>query len=120
MACCSRTLFSACFHFFVRYDDLRMVGAQFLVAFDLDLGQDLEAGLEAQRLAVMNVQVGDARLRYRNHPQLFRLFAEVARDQRLDHVALQIFFEALPDDRRGHVPGAEARAAAPPSDISGQ
>ncbi len=93
--------------FLVFYFDFRMVGAQLLVALDLDLGHDLEAGLEAQRLAIMNMQVGDARLGDRNHSQLFGFLAEVARDQRLDHIALQVFFKSLPDDRRRHVPGAE-------------
>ena len=56
----------------------------------------------------MNVQVGDAGLRYRNHALFFRLFAEIARDQGLHHVALQVFLEALPDDGRGYMPGAKA------------
>ena len=99
------------FDFFILYDDLRMVGAQLFVALDHDLGHDLEAGLEAQRLAVMNVQVGDLGLRHRNQAELFGFFAEVARDQGLDHVAFQIFFEALLDDGRGHVAGAEAGQA---------
>ena len=95
--------------FLVGDGDLRIVGAQFLVAFDLDLGHHLEAGLEAQRLAVVNVQVGDPRLRDRNQSQLLRLFAEVARHQSLNHIALEVFLEALPDDGSGHVPGAESR-----------
>ena len=76
--------------------DLRLVGAQFLVAFDRNLRHHFEAGLEAQWLAIMNVQIGDSRL------------AEVARNQRLDNIALQIFFEPLPDDGRRHVPAPKA------------
>ena len=55
------------------------------------------------------VQVGDLRLRHGNHPLLFRLFAEISRHQRLDHVTLQIFLEALLDNRRRHMPRAKAR-----------
>ena len=66
------------FHFFVGHDDLRMVGAKFLVALDFDLGHHFETGLEAQRFAVMHVQIGDPRLRDRNQALLFGLLAEVA------------------------------------------
>ena len=59
----------------------------------------------------MNVQVGDLRLRNGNQTQLLGFLAEVAGHERFDHVALQIFFEALPDDGGGHVAGAEARQA---------
>ncbi len=99
------------FDFFVFYNDLGVVGAKLLVAFDHDLRQDFEAGLEAQRFAVVNVQVGDARLGDWNHALLFGFLAEVAWDEGLDHVALEVFFEALLDDGRGHVTGAEARQA---------
>ena len=88
--------------------DLGFVGAQFLVAFDGNLRHHFEAGLEPQWFAVMNVQIGDSRLRNRNHAELLGLFAEVARNQRLDNIALQIFFEPLPDDGRRHVPAPKA------------
>ena len=55
----------------------------------------------------MDMQVGDARLRHRNHALLFRLFAEVARDQSLDYIAFQVFLEALLDDGGRHVSGAK-------------
>src|SRR6266576_2112568 len=85
-----------------------MVGAKLLIAFDDDLGHDLEAGLEAQWFAVMDVQVGDLRLRNRYQALLLGLFAEIARNQSFDHVALEVFFEALFDDRTRDMAGAEA------------
>ena len=88
-----------------------MIGAKFPVALNDDFGENLEAGLEAQGFAVVNVQVGNLRLRHWNHSLLFRLFAEITRNQGLDHIALQVFLEALADDRRGYVAGAEARQA---------
>ena len=96
------------FNFVVLHDDFRMVGAKFFVALDNDLGHDLEAGLELQRFAVMDVQVGDAWLRDRNHPELFSFLAEVSRDECFDDIALEIFFKALADDRGGYMAGAEA------------
>ena len=100
------------FYFFVFYDDLGVVGAQLFVAFDDDVGHDLELGLESQRLSVVDVQVGHLRLRNRNQALLFGFFTEVAGNEGLDHIALQIFFEALPRDGIGNV-RRENRASAP-------
>ncbi len=97
------------FNFFILHNDLRMVRAEFLISLYVNLGHDLEAGLELQRLAIVNVQVGHARLRDRNHPELFRLFAEIPRNERLDHIALEIFFKPLPDDSGRNVSCAEPR-----------
>ena len=97
--------------FFIGHGDFRLLGAQLLVAFDLDLGHHFEAGLEAQRLVVVQVEVGDLRLRHRDQTLLVGLLAEVARDQGLDHVALQVFGKALPDDGGGHMSAAEAGEA---------
>ena len=44
-----------------------------------------------------------------NQSLLFGFFAEVAGNQSFDHVALQVFFETLFDDRCGYMAGAEAR-----------
>ncbi len=50
------------FDFLVGDGNLRLIGAQIFVAFDLNLGQHFEAGLESKRLSVVNVQISDARL----------------------------------------------------------
>ena len=96
------------FHIFVRNRNLRMFGAQLLIALDANFGHHLEAGFESEGLAILNVQLGDARLRHRDHPQLLGFFAEIAGDQRLHYVALQILGKAVTDHRRWHVPLAES------------
>ena len=111
MACCSRTPFSDCFDFFVGHGDFGLFRAQLFVAFDLDLGHDFKAGLEAQRLVVLNVEIGDLRLRHRDQSLLVGFFAEVARDQSFHHIALQIFRKPLADNGGGHMSAAEARDA---------
>src|SRR5208282_3265650 len=67
-----------------------------------------EAGLEAQRFAIMHVQIGDAGLRNRDQSLLFSFPAEVFRNQRLDHIILQAIAETLADDGGGHMSGAKA------------
>ncbi len=94
--------------FFVGDRDLGLFGAQFLVALDLDLGHDFKAGLEAQRFVVLQVEIGDLRLRYRDQALLVGFFAEVAGDQRFHHVALQVLGKTLADDGCGHMSAAEA------------
>src|SRR5215470_2353817 len=86
-----------------------MLGPQFLVSLDLDLGHDLEAGLKPQRLALMNMQIGDPRLRNGDHAKLLGFLAEVFRYERLNHIALQVFLKSLPDDRSGYMPGTEPK-----------
>ncbi len=93
---------------FILYDDLGMFRAQFLVSLDVDLGHDLEAGLKRQRFAFVNMKIGHARLRDRNHPELLGFLPEVTWDQSLHHIALQIFLKALADDRGRHVARAES------------
>ena len=94
--------------FFVGDRDLRLVGAQILVALDLDLGHHFKAGFEAQGFVVLQVKIGDLRLRNRDQSLLVGFFAEIARDQRLDHIALQVFGKTLADDGCGHMSAAEA------------
>ena len=91
-------------YFFVSDCDGGSIGAQFLVALHLDLRHDFEAGFEAKRLTFMNMKVRNARLRYRQHPQLLRFTAEMAGHQRLNHFALEILGKTLADDRSRHVP----------------
>ena len=94
--------------FLVGDHDLGLFRAQFLVALNLDFGHHFKRGLEAQRLVVLQMQIGDLRLRYRNQSLLVGLFAEIARDQRFDHVALQVLGKTLTDDGGGHMSAAEA------------
>ena len=95
--------------FLVGDGDLRLVGAQIFVALDLNLGQHFKRSLEGEGLAVVHVQVGDARLRNRNQAQLLGFPAKVFRNQSLGHVALQAFAKALLDDGSRHMPGAKPR-----------
>ena len=53
------------FDFLVGDGDFWMLGAEFFVALDDDLGEDFERRFEAQRFAVVNMQIGDLRLRRR-------------------------------------------------------
>ena len=88
--------------------DLRLIGAQLFVAFQLDFGQHLEGGLETQRFAIVQVQVGHPRLRYWMQAQPLGLLPEKSRDQRLDHVGLDLFGETLADNRRWNMAAPEA------------
>ena len=96
------------FDFFIGHGDFRLFGAQLFVAIHLDFRHHFEAGLEAQRFVVFQVEVGDLRLRHRDQALPVGLFAEVARDEGLDHIALEIFGKTLTDDGGGHMPAAEA------------
>ena len=109
VACCSRRAVQRLLDFFVGDRDFGLLGPQFLVALDLDLGHHFKTGFEAQGFVVLQVEVGDLWLRHRDQALLVGLFAEVARDQGLDHVALQVLGKTLADDGGGHVPAAEAR-----------
>ncbi len=94
--------------FFIGDRDFRFLGAQLLVALDFDLGHHFKAGLEAQRFVVLQMQIGDLRLGNRDQALLVGLFAEVARHQGLDHVALQVFGKTLFDDGGGDMSATEA------------
>src|SRR5208282_1086134 len=94
---------------FVGDRDFGFIGAQIFVALDLNLGQNFEAGLESQRLAVVDVKIGDARLRNWNQALLLSFPAKVLGDEGFDHVVLETIAETLADDRGGNVPGAKAR-----------
>jgi len=90
--------------------DLGFIGAQFFVAFEFDL-RSTQGGLEAQRLAIVQVQIGDPRLRYWMQAQPLSLQSRRARDQGLDHVGLDLFRKTLANDRRRNVAAPEARNA---------
>ncbi len=87
--------------------DFRLVGAQIFVAFRFDLRQHFKGGLETQRFALVQVQVGDPRLRYGMQAQALGLLPEVARDQRLDHIGLDLFGKTLANNRRGNMAAPE-------------
>ncbi len=88
--------------------DLRFIGAQLFVALQLDFRQHLEGGLEAQRFAIVQVQVGHSRLRYRMQAQPLGFLPEEARDQRLDHVGLDLFGKTLANNRCRNMAAPEA------------
>ena len=56
----------------------------------------------------MQVQVRHSRLRYGMNTQPLGLLPEVARDQRLDHVGLDLFRKALANNRRWNMAAPEA------------
>ena len=60
--------------------NLRFIGAQLFVAFQLDFRQHLKGGFEAQRFALVQMQVRDPRLRYRMKAEPLRFLLEEARD----------------------------------------
>ncbi len=88
--------------------DLRFIGAQLFVAFQLDFRQHLKGGFEAQRLAFVQAQVRHPRLRYRMQAQPLGLPPEEARDERLDHVGLDFFRKTLANNRRRNMAAPEA------------
>ena len=111
VACCSRTPFERLLDFFVGDRDLRLVCPQLFVSVDLDLGHDFEAGFEAQGFVVLQMEIGDLGLRYRDQALLVGFFAEIARDQRVQNFGLDLFGETLADNRRRYMPTPEPRKA---------
>src|SRR6266478_3596000 len=95
-------------HIFLGNRDLRLIGAQLFVALQLDFRQHLKGSFEPQRLALVQAQVRHPRLRYGMNAQPLSLLPEVARDQRLDHVGLDLFRKALANNRRRNMAAPEA------------
>ncbi len=85
-----------------------LIDAQFLVTGNFDFGKHLERCLEAQRLAVSDVQVGDAGLGDGHQLLLLRLLLKIAGNERLDHLALDLLGEPLLDHGGGHLTAAKA------------
>jgi hypothetical protein len=84
-----------------------MLGAQLFVAFDLDLGHHFKAGLEMETFALVNVQIGYARLGDGDKALPLGFLAKVFGNKRVHNIVLNVLREALPDDRGGHVAAAE-------------
>ena len=95
-------------YFFVSDGNIRLVGAQLFIVFDPDGRHHFKAGFEAHGFAVVHVQIGYARLRYRHQSQFVGFLAEVARHQRIHHIALDAFGKALLNNGGGGMAGAEA------------
>src|SRR5260370_39094896 len=88
--------------------DLRFIGAQLLVAIQPDFRQHFKSRFEAQRFAVVHMQVRHPRLRYGMQAQPLSLLPEEARDQRFDHVGLDLFRKTLSNNRRWNMATPEA------------
>ncbi len=82
----------------------------FIIA-QFDFGDHLELGLEAKRLAIVEMDVVDIRLS--DHVQVFglELLLQELGDQALQHLLADIAGELLANQRRGRFARAEARAA---------
>src|SRR6266852_1324180 len=96
-------------HIRIGNSDLRFIGAQLLVAFQLDFRQHFKGRFEPERFAVVHMQVRHPRLRYRMQAQPLSLLPEEARDQRFDHVGLDLFRKTLANNRRRNMAAPEAR-----------
>ena len=84
-----------------------MLGAQFFVAFNLDLGHDFKAGFEVHRLALGRLQIGYARLRNRDQAESLGFLTKMTRHQRINDVVLNVARKALANDGRRHVAATE-------------
>src|SRR5271157_760627 len=93
--------------------DLRrhLLNMDVVVRCDLEFRQHFERGLERQRLALMQVKIGHARLRHRLQVLLLCLLAEIARHQGFNNVALDLIGKALADDGSRDLALAKARNA---------
>jgi hypothetical protein len=101
--------FDALVHVFVRDFRIVILDRQAFIVLQLDLRYDFEFGLEAQRLARIQVHFGDIRLP--DHFQIFRLepVVQVFGDEGVQHLFPDIADKMLPDDRWGRLPGPETR-----------
>src|SRR6266404_890532 len=88
-----------------------MLGPQFLVVLNFDLGHDFKTRLKAHGLAGMRVQVGHPRLRDRNESEAISFFAEIPGYQRIDNIVLNILGKTLTNNGCGNVAQPEARNA---------
>src|SRR5271157_1711635 len=89
----------------------QFLNADVVVGCDFELRQYLEDRLERQRLTLMQVKIGHARLRHRLQVLLLCLLAEIARHQGFDNLALDLIGEALADDGSRDLALAKARNA---------
>ena len=85
--------------------------ADVIVGREFEFGQDLEGRFEFQRLAFVDVKVGNPGLRNRSQVLFLGFFAEVAGNQRVDDLALNIVSETLANHRGRNLAFAEARHA---------
>jgi hypothetical protein len=88
--------------------DFGVLGSEFLVPSNLDLRHDFETGLEMQTLAIMDMEIGDARLRYGAEPKALGFLPEVLGHEGVDDIVLNVLLEALSDNGGWNMAAAEA------------
>ena len=96
-------------HVFVGDFRIVVLHRQAFIILQLNLRYDFEFGREAQRLAGLQVYVGDIGLS--DHFQVFRLepVVQVFRDEALQDLLPDLAGKLLADDRGGRLPGPETR-----------
>src|SRR5205085_2183014 len=94
---------------FVADADVRALDAEALVIGKFNRGQHFEFSLEAQRLAFVDIQVSDARLRNRLQALLFGFLTEVARDQGFNDFSFNLLSKAPAQDALRDTSLPEAR-----------
>jgi hypothetical protein len=94
---------------FVRDWRIVILHRQTLIILQLDLRHDFEFGLEAQRLAGLQVHLGDIGLA--DHFQVLRLepVVQILGDQALQHLFPDVAGKMLANDRRRRLAGPETR-----------
>src|SRR6266567_1077719 len=88
-----------------------MIGAQFLVPFNFDLGHDFEAGLEMQAFTIVRVQVRHPGLRNRHQAEPLCFFAEILGNERVYNVILYVLRKPLANDGSRHMAATKSRNA---------
>ncbi len=87
----------------------RLLHLHVLIAVDGELRQHFKHGLERERLAFVQLQIGDLGLRYRPQALLRNRLAKVLGHQRLHHVLAQRACEARPQHALRNLARTEAR-----------
>ena len=88
---------------------------EILVNLQFDIGKNLEFSLEAQRLAAVEMHVGDIGSSDDFEILLLQFLVEKLGDQMLEDLLANIAFELLANEAGGRLSGAEARKLEPPS-----
>lgn len=105
-------------HVFLR--DLRLLvhDGHALVVLQFDIGRHLELGFEPERLAGLEMNVGDIRRARHVQPLVLGPLPEMLGDERADHFLADVFGIPPADHLRGSFAGAEAGNPDPLLDIA--